>query len=1639
MKGGSCRSFPGVTFTCNHKGRALKKVRFDFSVAFWFPAHDQLQLSDPCSQTGHPSSCMPGQGHLPPGPLTSPAVHALGSPMAVDRSVRVQQPLTSLSLNTSISFETPSGMEVECVGPRIFHPSLVSSCCKAEHVGFRSPCPVHHPSIARPSRAAATPQSNAAQDACQVAGSTLVRAQRRGRFSTTQAASPALAVAKASASSPAQLHFTSFDLLAGAVVMTRQESWNPDACVRRAITASQVPDPIGRLLRANVPGWPTPQAIVSLGGRFYTHVPCVLVFQAEPHVPIAIEALPWETPAHLIRFAPPHMGLVGAAACWVNGFQAECHHRIPPDTDWIELQVAPLTEHEARICAAAFARLPRGTEPCLPLSWRQAGFFPRHGFPAGVLSGAHGLSGRTALADMLPPSSASSSEDYFSSSHSGSPDCARASGRFPLWYPPRASSAWQPVADFSADSSRTLGAPQTIELQDEQDAFLPAPPLPRFPRRWGRREERQEERQERQEFADILSHLDGDEAEMTVFDPMLHFRVVIGDRLELMANPVQLALDKSPYLPAGFTGRILRHVIEGYPCPQVVLFEDGDASRRTAPVDMHGEGRRICTISFPSVASVFELTLRLTESCQAPSTLRFQVARRHALVEVNGLRAPRFEAGALADADVVQIKNIKSHWTPKDRPDILALAESSSSVTPELLMPLIVRRSFTHPVTSVVVHQVGRPFQSMGYDPNMRPAAFRAHVLSSLRASDNGVLKVPLLSPHFEEGRPHVVVLDKAALAHHKHWAIFHVRRLHSSMDVQFFLAPMPAQANVGFVIRMTHERLSDVGPMAGAFHNHSWMTDEWRPFDTVSLLTMMPQGANIVDAPPAVYHTLDLLESNPGYQSAFCRYEDAFRGVSATRRADPATTSTTTWMRCPNDGKRAINPDPVHEGPVVRDPRDHVICIVASPQCLPGAFKFHESIDLPELPTRALYYVAQHAFVPKLPMVRFSPVVYRTLARIPLLYATVSAEHEPQTYIWIDPLPRVAYPLFRPLDGPATLDGVMAVAGLDSAGPMFATINGQLWTGEAHCFSFGDVVQIRSRKEALCVLSLDSWRFQMVHSTLLFRPVFGPVMSCQVRGLQTQPSDLYRRFTREVLYTHFRSIFTTWARDLILLPGSFVVFVGPGLPPVRIASGVPGQPTLAQAQVLFDRLFRCMVGGRTVASMDMQLSEAWLFAAVPAESFSVTWVYTAHWGLNFIHSDCAGAQLEHHPVMERSCVLPEITFGSVGVAIHTFDNRERPVLQRRTLRAVSDADEHSTAVSSAVSLLQTSVKRDCRRTLPECILSVATPCRSRQPPLATAPAAESFRMVILQTQAENLVLPFNPRCNVAEVARALLCHTDKFTVDQLVPVFPQPVDFLQCVVRPALHEAGSFVVAVDMPDGETRAVEVWPSEDASKLLHRMHLHGSLLMVDGVVWQGPAQGCYTGMRLQVQLQSHTSVVATIPPGAPEHNRAAFSTTANQRLLLTGLDAHMPDFAFAEFKLDALFLPRSRHLLRVPYGVGKTSLRPVFIRMALTVLSLMQPPGQFASFCAATDNALLLDLHLMDFISRNMLAALARSSSMLMLRSSQPWRLRQLSLATCPPLRYRFALTQQLPQASQRAANGPRLWSPSPCELPPSCT
>ena len=132
---------------------------------------------------------------------------------------------------------------------------------------------------------------------------------------------------------------------------------------------------------------------------------------------------------------------------------------------------------------------------------------------------------------------------------------------------------------------------------------------------------------------------------ITVYDPVMHLRVIScedelhGDEL------VAFALEQSPHLSKDATGRVLLHTFDDYPC-QVVVNDPLPPQKHVAPIFLHSSQLDVCTIEFSDTASPFELALTILPLCKVPPSLHFQVARRVVEFRINNVRAPPSIAGA---------------------------------------------------------------------------------------------------------------------------------------------------------------------------------------------------------------------------------------------------------------------------------------------------------------------------------------------------------------------------------------------------------------------------------------------------------------------------------------------------------------------------------------------------------------------------------------------------------------------------------------------------------------------------------------------------------------------------------------------------------------------------------------------------------------------------------------------------------------------------------------------------------------------------------------------------------------------------------------------------------------------------------
>ena len=187
-------------------------------------------------------------------------------------------------------------------------------------------------------------------------------------------------------------------------------------CIFHAITVAHVPDPIGRLLEAPVPGWPEPQVLVSAERLWRTHRAFVHLFGGEETSPLVSQVPQGATLGRvhaLIGRFPP-------LSCWVHDQLFDCTQPLPDDVDYARVIEADSEVFDARILGLDTPdALPREhwLQPAYGTHFRARGYVRHHGFPTGI-------AGRSFIVPHPPESPAASA----SSSSSIADDSSSCSG-----------------------------------------------------------------------------------------------------------------------------------------------------------------------------------------------------------------------------------------------------------------------------------------------------------------------------------------------------------------------------------------------------------------------------------------------------------------------------------------------------------------------------------------------------------------------------------------------------------------------------------------------------------------------------------------------------------------------------------------------------------------------------------------------------------------------------------------------------------------------------------------------------------------------------------------------------------------------------------------------------------------------------------------------------------------------------------------------------------------------------------------------------------------------------------------------------------------------------------------------------------
>ena len=103
--------------------------------------------------------------------------------------------------------------------------------------------------------------------------------------------------------------------------------------------------------------------------------------------------------------------------------------------------------------------------------------------------------------------------------------------------------------------------------------------------------------------------------------------------------------------------------------------------------------------------------------------------------------------------------------------------------------------------------------------------------------------------------------------------------------------------------------------------------------------------------------------------------------------------------------------------------------------------------------------------------------------------------------------------------------------------------------------------------------------------------------------------------------------------------------------------------------------------------------------------------------------------------------------------------------------------------------------------------------------------------------------------CQLAEVESTLAHAVPQLGPAYVVPIFPPSTPVFHCLAFPRALDPRLTVILLHKSGQQPQAITVWPTENSSDLSTRLELPEGLFQVDGCTWNGPASGCYHGMRV----------------------------------------------------------------------------------------------------------------------------------------------------------------------------------------------
>ena len=379
----------------------------------------------------------------------------------------------------------------------------------------------------------------------------------------------------------------------------------------------------------------------------------------------------------------------------------------------------------------------------------------------------------------------------------------------------------------------------------------------------------------------------------TVFDPLRQVETVHTATCDEPFALLSWAISRARHLGARPDGRVINHVLDSFPEPQVCIHPPLRADFIALPVEV--SPGIVCTVVASREASALALMTQLERDCSVTRMQRLLLTRGAIRMVINGISVDDIhEPNALIVADTARI-------TPH-----YVLLEHGVVPEVETLTP-----HWRNAVGPFVLHRPGQAPVEVQLPEHLSPSEVRRALIAMGFLDNAGSIHTPYVSPAVPGIGAHLLLLNRQQVESETTFAVHDIRRAVHPPFVPFWTSPVAHQAHLDFMAEMLHDAFSVLGPILEVFYDtrplHQALEHGGCPWLTVMGFPRVPFSRTPV-LEPALLPTAELSRLRAGYRAAFSRFRrpqnNAFpvarQSSGAVSTADNATcsaaaTSTTT------------------------------------------------------------------------------------------------------------------------------------------------------------------------------------------------------------------------------------------------------------------------------------------------------------------------------------------------------------------------------------------------------------------------------------------------------------------------------------------------------------------------------------------------------------------------------------------------------------------------------------------------------------------------------------------------------------------------------------------------------------------------